>query len=141
MSQTYIPAELRRLVRERAREACEYCLIPERAAFAAHQVDYIIAEKHGGQTNADNTALSCILCNISKGSDLTSIDPVSGAIVPLFHPRKDRWSSHHQLVGGRIEPLTAVGRATVRLLHLNHPERVEERESLIAAGLMAKPGT
>jgi hypothetical protein len=47
MSQTYVSAELRRLVRERAHEACEYCLILESAAFAAHQVDHIIAEKHG----------------------------------------------------------------------------------------------
>jgi len=137
---SYVPAELRRLVWERARESCEYCLIPESAAFAAHQVDHIIAEKHGGHTDADNTALSCIVCNKRKGSDLTSIDPVSGATVPLFHPRKDRWSSHFQLVGGRIEPLTAVGRATVRLLQLNYPDRVEERESLIAAGLIAMPG-
>src|SRR5207247_5166116 len=108
--------------------------------FAAHQVDHIIAEKHGGQTDADNLALSCIVCNKRKGSDLTSIDPVSGAIVPLFHPRKDRWSSHFQLVGGRVEPLTAIGRATVRLLQLNDPDRVEEREALLAAGLIAIPG-
>ena len=33
-----------------------------------------------------------------------------------------------------------LGRATVRLLQLNHPNRVEEREALIAAGLMAMPG-
>jgi hypothetical protein len=58
MSQTYVPAELRHLVRERAHDCCEYCLIPESATFAAHQVDHIIAEKHGGQTDADNTALS-----------------------------------------------------------------------------------
>lgn len=140
MSQTYVPAELRRFVRQRAHECCEYCLIPESVSFAVHEVDHIIAEKHGGQTNADNTALSCIMCNKRKGSDLTSIDPVSGAIVPLFHPRKDRWSDHFQLVEGHIEPLTAIGRATVRLLQLNHPDRVEEREVLVAVGLIVTPG-
>lgn len=137
MSQTYIPAALRRLVRERAEDRCEYCLIPETVTFAPHWIDHIVAEKHGGQTEAENLANSCVLCNQCKGSDLTSIDPETGGIVALFHPRRDRWSDHFQLAGGRIEPLTDVGRVTVRLLQLNHPDRVEEREHLIAAGLIA----
>jgi hypothetical protein len=41
MSQTYIPAELRRLVRQRAGERCEYCLIPEALTLAAHEVDHM----------------------------------------------------------------------------------------------------
>ena len=41
MSLTYVPAELRRLVRERARARCEYCLIPESAVFAPHEIDHI----------------------------------------------------------------------------------------------------
>jgi hypothetical protein len=48
MSTTHIPAELRRLVRERAAGNCEYCLIPESVAFATHAIDHIVAEKHGG---------------------------------------------------------------------------------------------
>ena len=52
MSRTHVPAELRRWVRERAHGCCEYCLTPESAAFAAHEVDHIIDEKHGGQTDA-----------------------------------------------------------------------------------------
>jgi hypothetical protein len=135
MGQTHVPAELRRLVRERAHQ------IPESATFSAHEVDHIIAVKHGGETNGDNLALSCIVCNKRKGSDLTSIDSVTGATVPLFHPRKDGWSSHFQLVEGRIEPMTAIGRATVRLLQLKQPDRVEERASLVAAGLIAIPGS
>ncbi len=63
MSTTHIPAELRRLVRERATGNCEYCLIPESVAFATHAIDHIVAEKHGGLTTADNLALSCTICN------------------------------------------------------------------------------
>jgi hypothetical protein len=37
------------------------------------------------------------------------------------------------------EPLTAVGRVTVYLLRLNAPDRIEEREQLLAAGLMILP--
>jgi hypothetical protein len=50
MSQTYVPAALRRLVRERAGDRCEYCLIPESASFAPHWIDHVVAEKHGGKT-------------------------------------------------------------------------------------------
>lgn len=136
MSQTYVSAALRRVVRERAADRCEYCLIPESVTFAPHWIDHIVAEKHGGKTDAENLAYSCVLCNQCKGSDLSSIDPDSGEIVPLFHPRRDRWSDHFRLVADRIEPLTATGRVTVKLLQLNNPNRVEERELLVAAGLL-----
>src|SRR4051812_36815538 len=116
MVQRYIPVALRRLVRERAGERCEYCLMPEQFTLAAHWVDHVVADKHGGQTEEANLALSCVLCNQHKGSDLTSIDPETGAITPLFHPRRDQWSAHFKLAAARIEPLTQTGRVTVRLL-------------------------
>jgi hypothetical protein len=136
MSQTHIPAALRRLVRERAADRCEYCLILESVTFAPHCIDHILAEKHGGKTEAENLANSCILCNQRKGSDLSSIDYETGQVVTLFHPRRDRWKDHFRPVGALIEPLTPTGRATERLLQLNHPDRVEEREQLVAAGLL-----
>jgi hypothetical protein len=140
MAQKYVPVALRRLVRERAKECCEYCLIPELLTLASHWVDHVVAEKHGGQTEEANLALSCVLCNQHKGTDLTSIDPQTGQITPLFHPRRDRWLDHFRVVGGRIEPLTPTGRATVRLLQLNHPDRIEERELLVRLGLLSPPG-
>ncbi|MGB7520356.1 MAG: HNH endonuclease signature motif containing protein, partial [Spirulinaceae cyanobacterium] len=63
MSKTYIPAPIRRQVCQRAQDCCEYCLIPNLATFASHEVDHIIAEKHGGLTEIENLALSCSLCN------------------------------------------------------------------------------
>jgi hypothetical protein len=140
MAQKYTPVALRRLVRARAEECCEYCLLPERLTFASHWVDHIVAEKHGGQTEEGNLALSCTLCNQRKGSDLTSIDPQSGQIIPLFHPRRDRWVDHFRLVGSRIEPLTPTGRVTVRLLQLNHSDRIKERELMVRLGLFPPPG-
>ncbi len=139
MSRTHIPAELRRSVRLCARDCCEYCLIPESMTLAVHEIDHVIAEKHGGPTNADNLALACALCNGFKGSDLASIDPERGDIVPLFNPRRDRWAEHFRLEGGRIQPLTPSARATVRLLQLNYPDRIEERALLIAAGITLSP--
>src|SRR5882672_3652899 len=135
MSQTYIPAALRRLVREPAQVRCEYCLIPESATFAPHWIDHTIAEKHGGKTEADNLANCCVLCNQLKGSDLSSVDPLTREIVALFHPRRDPWTDHFRTSGGRIEPLTPKGRVTERLLQFNHTDRVVEREQLMQAGL------
>lgn len=102
-------------------------------------MDHIVAEKHGGKTEAENLANSCILCNQRKGSDLASIDPETGAVVPLFHPRRDSWADHFRLMGGRIEPLTPAGRVTVTLLRLNDPERIEERDQLSISGLVRIP--
>ena len=136
MSVTHVPADLRRLVAQRADRRCEYCRIPESVTFAPHEIDHIFAEKHGGTTELENLGLSCTLCNRCKGTDLSSIDPDTGEIVALFHPRRDRWSDHFGLEDGHIKPLTAVGRVTVRLLQLNRPERVEERRLLMDAGVI-----
>jgi HNH endonuclease len=136
---TYVPAALRRLVRERASGACEYCLAPEAMALVSHEVDHVVAQKHGGATDADNLALSCTLCNKHKGSDLASIDPETGDLTPLFHPRLQRWSEQFQLVDVMIVPRTPAGRATVRLLQLNHPDRLTVRALLIAAELIQPP--
>jgi hypothetical protein len=129
---TYIPEALRRTVFERAGGRCEYCLLRSEDSYWPHEVDHIYAEKHGGETNAANLCLSCNPCNRYKGSDLASIDPVNGEIVRLYHPRRDIWSEHFKLQEARIEPLTAQGRVTVKLLRLNDPERLEERLGLIA---------
>lgn len=137
MSQTYIPAELKRFVRARSRDRCEYCLIPESVTFTPHWIDHVVAEKHGGATAQENLANSCAFCNQRKGTDLSSIDPATSAIVVLFHPRRDQWADHFRLSGGRIEPLTPSGRATARLLRFNDPERIIERERLVEAGLIA----
>ena len=136
MAQKYIPVPLRRLVRARASERCEFCLIPEHLTLAPHWVDHVVAEKHGGKTEESNLALACALCNQRKGSDLASIDPDSGQLVPLFHPRLNRWSDHFRLVGSLVEPLSPVGRVTVHLLQLNHPQRLEERALLVRLRLL-----
>lgn len=143
MSHTHIPASLRRLAYARAGGRCEYCQMPERFSFAPYQIDHIIAEKHGGATLADNLALSCILCNKHKGSDLASLDPLTGEITSLFHPRRHIWLEHFTLeADGTLVSVTAEGRTTIRLLQMNQPERVAERRLLRTSGfwLAQMPG-
>ena len=64
---SYISAELRRAVAERADYLCEYCLIHEEDTVFGCQVDHIISEKHNGETSIDNLAYACTCCNRSKG--------------------------------------------------------------------------
>jgi len=127
------PVDIRRQVAERARNYCEYCLISQDYTGSAHQIDHIIAEKHGGQTTMDNLALSCTLCNRRKGSDISSLDPETGEVVPLFHPRIQNWIDHFKLDGFQIVGLTPEGRTTVEFLQLNSFERLMERAELIRA--------
>ena len=135
MKPTRVSAALRREVRERAGERCEYCLLAESQAFFPHEPDHLIAKKHGGKTAFANLALACFDCNRFKGSDIASIDIVTGQVVGLFNPRMQRWADHFLVqADGRIVPLTAVGRVTEMLLRFNLPERLEVRVRLLTAG-------
>jgi hypothetical protein len=141
MSKTYVNAVLRRTVSDRAQSCCEYCLIPEMLTLASHQVDRVIAEKHGGKTIEGNLALSCSLCNQAKGSDIASIDPQTGDIVRLYHPRQDYWTDHFDLKAesGVIFPLTAIGRVTEQLLRINRTSSLPVRQILAQTGIISIP--
>jgi hypothetical protein len=135
LSNTYISAELRRLVIARADRLCEYCLLHEDDSYFGCQVDHIISEKHGGLTDADNLALACTTCNRSKGSDVGSIVmPLSSGIFSrFFNPRKDLWRKHFRLDGSdgiSIIPLSNIGEVTARILGFNSSERLLERQML-----------
>ncbi len=124
-----IPAPLRRLVRQRAGERCEYCLIPEGSAFQKHEPDHIVASQHDGETDESNLALACFLCNRHKGPNVGSFDPDTGKLTTFFNPRKDVWSDHFEWDGPIIRPLTPEGRVTVKILRFNDPDRVEQRRT------------
>ena len=130
----YISETLRQLVEERADGRCEYCHLPQTARLFRFPVDHIIALKHGGPTTESNLALACLTCNLHKGSDIASFDPATGELTLLYNPRKQQWESHFELdwATGRIHGKTPEGRATVQLLRMNHPERIEERLRLIS---------
>jgi len=125
-----IGTALRNLTRETAAGRCEYCLTPEEFSLTTYEIDHIIALKHGGKTSQDNLAFCCALCNRHKGTDIASIDPATGNVVPLFHPRRDRWPNDFEIRDGEIVPLTVVGRVTALLLQLNTPRRIRERRLL-----------
>ena len=126
---------LRQLVIDRAGNRCEYCFLPQSAAFHKHEPDHIVPLQHGGETNESNLALACMRCNRYKGPNVGSIDPLTGKLVPFFNPRIHNWGEHFQLEGAIIRPLTPEARVTVRILRLNDEERVLERMRLLKIGL------
>lgn len=130
----YVSASLREQVRQRARLRCEYCHKPEGMTAHAHHIEHILALKHGGLTILDNLAWACFQCNVAKGSDITAYDGITGQLVPVFNPRAQAWDTHFHVDGGRILGITAVGRATARLLRLNQPRPVELRVELMKTG-------
>ncbi len=132
MTKQRTPAKLKQLVRERAFGCCEYCVCPESHATQFHSSEHIFPEALGGATTAGNLALACQGCNNQKQDYTHARDPVSEAIVSLFHPRYDDWHAHFawspdclKLIG-----LTATGRATISLLDLNREGVINLRRLL-----------
>lgn len=134
MSKTYVPRALQQLVRHRAHRACEYCLIHDDDSLIDGQIDHIISEKHGGETNADNLAYACVFCNRAKGSDIGSIDWETKEFSRFFNPRTDNWEMHFWLDGVLVMPLTIIGKVTIRLLDINSVDRLIERQALQEVG-------
>lgn len=124
------------LVRQRARHRCEYCLLPQHASALRFHIEHIIARQHGGTNDSANLALACPECNFKKGANLTGIDPDSGTVTPLFHPRQHQWEHHFFRDGARIVGRTATGRTTVWLLEMNTGDRLRWREMLVQFGLL-----
>lgn len=135
MARPHIPAALRRYVLARARQRCEYCLLPAAWVSIPHHVDNIVPLRHGGVTQEENLACACFDCNIGKGSDIAAFDPLTGQMVRLFNPRTDQWPTHFTLVEGQLLGLNPIGRATVQLLNLNEDSRIRQRRLLIEAKL------
>jgi hypothetical protein len=125
---------LEKLVWRRAKARCEYCLLPQALSPATHEIDHIIARKHHGPIDAGNLALACFFCNSCKGTNIAGIDPESGRIVRLFHPREDQWKRHFEWNGPLLVGRSRSGRATIAVLEINHPEFVAWREILIREG-------
>jgi 5-methylcytosine-specific restriction endonuclease McrA len=121
-------AAIRRIVRERAQERCEYCQLPQALSpLARLQIEHIRPRKHGGSDHVANLALACIDCNLRKGANLSGIDPVTDSIVELFNPRKQNWDEHFAWDGPYLLGLTDAGRATIAVLDPNSPDRLRVR--------------
>lgn len=136
MADERVGEALRRQVEERAGGNCEYCRSQSRYATQRFSAEHIIPRGRDGQTSLDNLALACQGCNNHKYNKVEAIDPASGQLVSLYHPRLDRWEEHFAWSDDftLIIGLTPPGRATVAALHLNRTGVVNLRRLLYAIG-------
>jgi hypothetical protein len=136
MSDKYIPADLRRIVAERAGQCCEYCRTQAQYSADSFTVDHIVPRSLNGLTTAENLAFCCHGCNQHKSKRTAARDAVTGASAPLFHPREQRWEEHFAwsedctLMLG----LTPTGRASIEALHLNRLGLLNLRRLLYTIG-------
>ena len=121
--------ELEQFVWQRADSHCEYCRVPA-LEWLRFQIDHVIAEKHHGPTDETNLALSCFHCNSFKGPNISGIDPLTGRITRLFHPRQDVWDKHFEWNGALLVGKSPIGRTTIDVLRINHPRMIQLRLTL-----------
>ena len=129
-------------VRRRAQGACEYCRMSQ--AFyptVPFQVDHIISRQHGGRSESSNLALACLHCNSHKGPNIGGIDPRSQKFTALFNPRRHKWGRHFGWDGALLVGRTPIGRTTVIVLDMNHPDLVAVRQALIEEGRFQTSGS
>jgi len=100
-------------------------------------VEHIIPLVAGGSSTLDNLCLACYRCNEFKGPRTEAVDPHDGQMIPLFHPRQQRWRDHFYWGedGGTMLGLTPCGRTTIEALRLNNNWIVQARHIWMLMGL------
>lgn len=141
MTKSRIPHRLRKIVQARAGGQCEYCRSQMGLSTHDFSIEHVIPVHYGGTSTLDNLASACQGCNNFKFTKTEGLDPISGLIVPLFHPRRDNWHDHfvwnHDFT--RVVGRTPTGRATIETLRLNRENLVNYRSALFAAGKHPPP--
>jgi len=135
----YISKKKRLQIKKRAVYCCEYCRVPELFSFIGYEIDHIIPIKHGGSNELNNLALSCAFCNNFKGTDVGTYLLPSLNLIRFFHPRLDTWDDHFTINDASIFSKTKIGEATIKILQLNHSNRIMERKALVSSGLFPPP--
>ena len=132
----YISHEMRQRVADAARHRCGYCQTQEAVVGMSLEIEHIIPEAAGGDSEEANLWLSCPRCNRCKGAQTHASDPQTGRVVPLFNPRVQAWKEHFSWdqEGLYVIGLTAIGRATIQALRMNNPFVVYSRQVWIDWG-------
>ena len=125
--------EISRFIWSRAANRCEYCHVPDIYEPGMH-LDHIIAIQHGGATVIDNLALACVHCNRHKGPNVAGVDPTTGQVTLLFHPRREQWQDHFAWDGAVLTRKTETGRVTIQVLAINAPDFRTMRAALMESG-------
>src|SRR5688500_6475869 len=127
--------QLRGEVRRRADDRCEYCHMSQSGTILPHEVGHIRSQKHGGPSTLYNLGWASALCNSFKGTDIAAYPPGSDGIVPLLNPRSDEWDQNFFWNGPMLRGKTPVGSATIELLRIIQPQRIDHRRLLMQVKL------
>ena len=122
-------------IRRLAENRCDYCRLPAEYDPLPFQIDHIIAQQHGGATLLENLAWSCLHYNKRKGPNIAGLDPLTGVLAALFHPRRQSWKRHFAWSGPTIVGRTRSARATIRVLAMNDIDAVAFRAELMEEGI------
>ena len=127
---------LRQATKQRAKFLCEYCLCSEFFSPDPFEIDHIIPQVLNGVSSEDNLALACSGCNGHKSDASHAIDPATGILTALYHPRKDDWATHFRwdISFTIIIGISPIGRATVERIKLNRENIVNLRRVLVQVG-------
>lgn len=122
---------------ERAKQCCEYCWSQARFSTQSFAIEHIQPISRGGKTSLENLALACPGCNSYKSDKIEGYDPINKQVVPLYHPRQDKWQEHFQWSNdfSLMIGITPIGRVTVHNLQLNRNGIVNLRKVLYEMGL------
>ena len=130
----YVPAELRRKVRERFGSCCAYCRTAESLTVAIYEIEHITPRSAGGETVFENLCLACPTCNRYKSDRTAAIDPATQQEAALFHPQRDVWTAHFTWneEATEIIEITPIGRATIDALRMNRSQLMRVRRMWVA---------
>ncbi len=91
---SYVSEIIRKRVRKRAGNRCEYCLSHQDFIMGRLQIDHVYPVAKGGKNTENNLCLACELCNQYKWTKTEKLDPITDQNVVLFNPREQVWSEH-----------------------------------------------
>jgi hypothetical protein len=136
MAREAIPRLVRRMVRDRAGDCCEYCRHPASHSCAPFVCEHVVPRVLGARSTMAELAWACPACNGHKYAKTQAPDSRTGRTVPLFNPRRQPWRRHFAWSADlmHIVGRTATGRATVEALHLNCPALIKLRTALRSVG-------
>ena len=136
MSSGYIAEEIRKRVREKAKNRCGYCRSLQKYVLGVLEIEHIIPKAAGGTDKEENLWLACRMCNNYKGIQTHAKDPLSDRKAQLFNPRKQQWLKHFTWSddGIYIIGITTCGRATVAALQLNNVYAITVRQAWVSVG-------
>lgn len=131
-----IPSDVKEQVKRHFGDRCAYCQ-SEKKFILYLEIEHIIPLKQGGTDDESNLCQACRLCNLSKSSHTTAIDPHTEQQAQLFHPRQQDWQEHFRWSSGnppQIIGTTPTGRATVTALDMNSETLLTARSHWIGGG-------